>query len=254
MCRLMGVITKKPTEPEILESFRTLCRSGCVKSSHSEPGHMDGWGFAFLNNGELEVIKSGKDAISDPLFGRTAEQMAGSGIIIGHIRKSTSPNTRGKAEFAHPFLKAGWAFAHNGKVRFPLEWKNRYPNMIDSQIVLERLLAKINSVPNFRDGIVEGITDIVENHEVSSLNFLLTNGENVITYRFFGGSDPENPGYYTLFKKVEQDRVLIASEPLDQDVNAWTLLANGELMIVDQNLNIETEMLELHGLIPSRRR
>jgi predicted glutamine amidotransferase len=215
---------------------------------------MDGWGFAFLNDGKLEVIKSGKDAISDPQFERTAKQIAGHGIIIGHIRKSSSANTRGKIEFAHPFLKGVWAFAHNGEVRFPLEWKTRYPNMIDSQIVLEVLLTRINSAPNFRAGIVQGITDIMENHEISSLNFLLTNGENIITYRAFSGNDPENAGYYTLFKKVEQDRVLIASEPLDENIDAWTLLANGELLIVDQNLNIETEMLEPHGLIPSRRR
>src|SRR5574341_2035491 len=71
MCRLLGIVSNVKTEPEIFESFREQCITGCVKASHREPGHLDGWGLGFLKDGRMEVVKSGKDARSDKLYEET---------------------------------------------------------------------------------------------------------------------------------------------------------------------------------------
>src|SRR5574341_86122 len=153
MCRLLGIVSNVKTEPEIFESFREQCITGCVKASHREPGHLDGWGLGFLKDGRMEVVKSGKDARSDKLYEETYPLIVQSQVIIGHIRKATDPLTKGVAEFAH-----------------------RFPNLIDSQIVLEMILSKIRGSQKIYEEMVEVITELSQKEKLSALNFLLTNG------------------------------------------------------------------------------
>jgi len=246
MCRLLGIVSNVKTEPEVFESFREQCVTGCVKASHREPGHMDGWGLGFLKDGRMEVVKSGKDARTDKLYEESYTLIASSPIIIGHIRKATDPMTKGVAEFAHPFAKEGWVFAHNGSVSFDQQMKSRYPNLIDSQIVLEMILSKIRGSQKIYDEMVELITGIVEKEKLSALNFLLTNGRVFICYKFLDESDPENPGYYTLYKKMEKERILIASEPLAGDRSSWQPLESGELMVIEPGLKVRSRILNFN--------
>ncbi len=243
MCRLLGIVSTKSTEPEIFESFRQQCITGCVKTSHKEPGHMDGWGLAFLKDGRMEVVKSGKDARSDKLYSETSTLISDSKVIVGHIRKATDSRTKGVAEFAHPFAKEGWVFAHNGSVSWKEEVKSRFANLIDSQIVLELILSRIRGASDIYPKIIEVIEEIAEKEKLSALNFLLTNGKIFICYRFFDNSDPENEGYYTLYKKMDRERILIASEPLTEDRNKWELMTPGELALIGPGLKVKSEIL-----------
>jgi len=248
MCRMLGIVTKVETEKEIFENFRQQCLTGCVKSTHQEPGHNDGWGLAFLKDGELEVVKSGKDARGDKLFEETYPVGVKSPILIGHIRKATDPRTRGVAEFSHPFDKEGWVFAHNGSVNWEDQVKRTYPHLIDSQIVLEVILAKIRGEQNIFGKIKEVIRDIIENERLSSLNFLLTNGKSFICYRFFDDSDSENERYYTLYQKMSQNRIMIASEPVDGKLDGWQLLKPGQLLMIEQDLQVKSEVLNFQRI------
>jgi predicted glutamine amidotransferase len=243
MCRLLGIVSNKSTEPEIFESFRQQCITGCVKPSHKEPGHMDGWGLSFLKDGRMEVVKGGKDARSDKLYEETYELILDSKVIMGHIRKATDTRTKGVAEFAHPFAKEGWVFAHNGSVSWKEKVKSRFGNLIDSQIVLEVILNKIRGASDIYRKIREVIEEIVEKEKLSALNFLLTNGKIFICYRFFDNSDPENERYYTLYKKMEKERILIASEPLTENRGKWELMAPGELFLVEPGLKVKSEIM-----------
>lgn len=247
MCRLLGLVSQTRTEPDIFENFREQCLTGCVKSSQ-EPGHKDGWGLGFHKDGRMEVVKSGKDAKSDELYSRTYPLICDSPVIVGHIRKATDAMTKGVAEFAHPFAKEGWVFAHNGSVFWSQEKKNQFPNLIDSQIVLELILSKIRGAQNIPDKIVEVISKIVENERITALNFLLTNGKVFICYRFFNGSDPENEQYYTLCKKIEKNRIMIASEPVDKDRADWQLMEPGELVVIRSGEKVQTQILNFERI------
>jgi len=243
MCRLLGIVSKVETESRIFENFAQQCLTGCVKPSHTEPGHMDGWGLGFLKDGRMEVVKSGKDARSDELYKKTYPLISKSGVILGHIRKATDPKTKGVAQYAHPFAKEGWVFAHNGSVFWKEETKRNFPNLIDSQIVLELILSKIRGAANIFDKICEVAQEIIEKERISGLNFLLTNGKDFICYRFFDDGDPENQGYYTLYKKQEKNRIMIASEPVDQDKTSWQLIQPGELCLISPELEVQTRIL-----------
>ncbi len=244
MCRLLGIINKGQIELEIFTNFKNQCRTGCVKSS-SPPGHMDGWGMAYKNSkGEIVVNKSGQDASSDREFDQTAQKAVSSELVIAHIRKATNPNTKGKKEFAHPFQKENWVLAHNGSLFWNDEIQRIYPNLIDTQILLEKLVENIKMGKSPVSGVEKAIIQILENEKYTALNFLLTDGKNLIIYRSFDLQDPENQRYYSLYWKKTENQIMIASEPVDQAAEGWQLLENNQLLAVDLNLNIQSKILK----------
>lgn len=247
MCRLLGIVNKTKIQPEIFANFRQQCRTGCVKSS-SKSGHMDGWGMAYKNNkGEMIIKKSGLDAVSDKEFDKVTRNAAASELIIAHIRKATDPDTRGKEEFAHPFKKENWILAHNGRVDWKSEVTKSYPDLIDSQILLEKLSENIKKVKSFFSGVENTILSILENETYTALNFLLTDGKNLIICRSFDSGDPENQSYYSLNWKKTENKVIVASEPVDQE-KGWNLLENNQLLSIDSNLNIQSKILKIERI------
>ena len=243
MCRLLGIINKAQIESEIFTNFKQQCKTGCVKSG-SRPGHMDGWGMAYKSTGEMVIKKSGLDAASDAEFDRVASDVMTSELVIAHIRKATDPKTKGKAEFAHPFEKENWVLAHNGSVFWKDSVKKSYPNLIDTQILLEKLVENIKKEKNLFSGVEKTIIPILENEKFTALNFLLTDGKNLIIYRSFDSEDPENESYYSLNWKKADHKIIVASEPVDKTASGWKLLENNQLVAIDSDLNIQSKILK----------
>ncbi|OGC74505.1 MAG: hypothetical protein A2145_04890 [candidate division Zixibacteria bacterium RBG_16_40_9] len=254
MCRLLGIVNKAEIESEIFTNFKNQCQTGCVKSS-ATPGHMDGWGMAYKNNnGEMVVKKSGQDAASDSEFDKVALNAVSSELVIAHIRKATDPKTKRKAEFAHPFQKESWVLAHNGTVYWNNKIANSYPNLIDTQILLEKLVENVKIAKSPISGVEKTILQILESEKYTALNFLLTDGKNLIIYRSFDSEDKENEKYYTLSWKKTENKVMVASEPVDQTADGWQLLENNQLLAIDPNLNIQTKILKTERIKVSQGR
>ena len=243
MCRLLGIVNKAQIEPEIFTNFKQQCQTGCVKSS-SQPGHMDGWGMAYKSKGEMVIKKSGLDAASDSEFDRIARSAVASELVIAHIRKATDPQTKGKREFAHPFEKEDWVLAHNGSVHWKESVKKNYPNLIDTQILLEKLVENIKKEKSPFSGVEKTIIPILEQEKYTALNFLLTDGKNLIIYRSFDSEDPENESYYSLNWKKADHKIIVASEPVDKTASGWKLLENNQLVAIDSDLNIQSKILK----------
>jgi predicted glutamine amidotransferase len=243
MCRLLGIVNKAQIETEIFTNFKQQCKTGCVKSS-SQPGHMDGWGMAYKSKGEMVIKKSGLDAASDPEFDNVAGHVITSELVIAHIRKATDPKTKGKAEFAHPFEKENWVLAHNGSVFWKDSVKKNYPGLIDTQILLEKLVENIKKEKFPFSGVEKTMVPILEHEKYTALNFLLTDGQNLIIYRSFDSGDPENESYYSLNWKKTDHKIIVASEPVDKTASGWKLLENNQLLAVDLDLNIKSKILK----------
>jgi glutamine amidotransferase len=65
MCRLLGITNFEFSKhQQIVLNFCELARSGMVMKG-DPPGHADGWGVAFYQNGELEVYKSGGNLLEE---------------------------------------------------------------------------------------------------------------------------------------------------------------------------------------------
>lgn len=243
MCRLLGIVNKAQIEPEIFTNFKQQCKTGCVKSS-SQPGHMDGWGMAYKSKGEMVIKKSGLSAASDSEFDRIARNAVTSELVIAHIRKATDPKTKGKAEFAHPFEKENWILAHNGSVRWKESVKKIYSDLIDTQILLEKLVENIKKEKSPFSGVEKTIVPILEHEKYTALNFLLTDGKKLIIYRSFDSEDPENESYYSLNWKKADHKIIVASEPVDRTAQGWKLLENNQLLAIDSDLNIQSKILK----------
>src|SRR5574341_79105 len=244
MCRLLGIVNQGKIESEIFTNFKNQCRTGCVKSS-SPPGHLDGWGMAYKNSrGEMVIEKSGQDAGSDSNFDKVALTAVSSELVIAHIRKATDPNTKGHREFAHPFQKENWILAHNGSVFWKDEIKRTYAKLIDTQILLEKLVENIKLAKSPISGVEKTILQILDNEKYSALNFLLTDGKNLIIYRSFDLQDSENERYYTLYWKQTENQIMIVSEPVDKKADGWQLLENYQLLAIDSNLNLSSKNLD----------
>lgn len=244
MCRLMGIVNKAEIESEIFTNFKQQCKTGCVKSS-AQPGHMDGWGMAYKNKkGEIVIKKSGLDAASDAEFDKTAHNAVAAELVIAHIRKATDPQTKGKIESAHPFQKENWILAHNGSVKWKPEVTRLYPGLIDTQILLEKLVENIKKEKSPISGVEKTIIPILENEKFTALNFLLTDGKNLIIYRSFDSEDPENESYYTLNWKKAENKIIVASEPVDKTAQGWKHLENNQLMAIDADFNIQSKILK----------
>ena len=116
MCRVLGITNFDYSRHQnIIERFCELARSGVVMAE-DPPGHEDGWGLAFYQDGQLVVHKSGASLLeeSDKVIGILSTAKSSS-LMILHLRKSAwgdSFSTR----HAHPFHHDNTVFFHNGVV------------------------------------------------------------------------------------------------------------------------------------------
>lgn len=110
MCRLLGYISRQPVAVGDL-----IGSSRCDAWQQLGGLHHDGWGAAWLtSDGAPEVAKSTDPAERDPAL-TSAMSRQRSRASIFHMRWATKgmPVVR---ENTHPFLDAGLAFAHNGRI------------------------------------------------------------------------------------------------------------------------------------------
>jgi len=255
MCRLFGVIANKPVDIEF--SF-FKADTPFEKFSESNP---HGWGIAWYENSTPRVFKEGWKG-GKYSFNRVREVK--SRIIISHVRYATHGE---KTDVnAHPFIYDRFAFAHNGSVnrkKIISHLDESLVNAIQGETDSEAFFMLI--VQSFRSekDIIEAIrnsVDIVRRYEYSSLNFLLSDGTSLYAFR----DARRNESYYSLYY-LERDpnkyqpfeymseetkqllrsksllgekAVIFSSEPLTKG-ESWREIEIGELIVVDEDLNVK---------------
>ena len=116
MCRILGITNfDYARHQQIVARFCGLARSGVVMAG-DPPGHEDGWGLAFYQQGRLVVHKSGRNLLAetDQVMGILSAAQS-SPMLILHLRKSAWANTS-STRHAHPFHHDNNVFFHNGVV------------------------------------------------------------------------------------------------------------------------------------------
>jgi len=223
MCRMMGVVSRGPVYYDLFEEFADLATKGmCPIGAPDERGHKDGWGLACFQNGSLKVHM--RDAGSAPdaskYYGTAwkiaklnMERAPGQSLIVmGHLRRASSQGLVAQ-KFAHPFIEerdgVTWAFQHNGS----LITDSGDPGKIDSQILFEMILSSLRG--RSHEDVVQATTAarelaIKEHGGFTSLNFMLSDGDLLHTYRDF----QTNGQYYTLYLDNLGEMVIAASEPI----------------------------------------
>lgn len=120
MCRLMAVRSQDP-----MPLYRCLI-SGDNSFALQSLEHPDGWGLAYYDGQQTELVKSVLPAICDSLFEDLSFSVKAH-TLIGHIRRATAGQVQKRN--CHPFRFGDWIFAHNGHVQ-------EFPDILDSLMEL----------------------------------------------------------------------------------------------------------------------
>lgn len=209
MCRLLA--GKGSLDKELIARLREL--------SHK---HDDGWGAVWWSSSQNGHVKSSLAAYQPGSgFSQVAEvlQRLNDGTYICHVRKASVAPTL--VANSHPFVKDGWAFAHNGSLPW-LEMGKR----TDSEEYFESEL-----LPGLTAGHdpVEVIGQAVKRAQptYTSLNSVLSDGRRLYVLE----AHLIKPEYYTLYWQADDSGVRVASAGIASA--DWAVLGNGNLLVVD---------------------
>ncbi|MGX9787469.1 class II glutamine amidotransferase [Mycobacterium sp. MMS18-G62] len=256
MCRLFGLHADKRA---VTATFWLLdAPDNLVEQSKQNP---DGTGIGvFEADGKPVVDKQPMAAWQDCEFATEAHELTGT-TFIAHVRYSSSAAL--ELRNTHPFLQDGRIFAHNGVVTGLDVLDARLRELGVDDLVLgetdsERIFALITASTrqhhgDVSAGIVDAVGWLAETVPIFAVNVLLSTATDMWALRY-----PETHELYMLDRREVKDRrlrmetrricahsehltsdasVLFASEPMDDD--DWQLLAPGELVHVDAQLQIK---------------
>lgn len=229
MCRLLGVTNfEYSRHDEIVKNFCELARTGTVMAG-DPPGHEDGWGLAFYQDGKLIVHKSGGNLLdeTDKVIG-ILSGIGRAPVMILHLRKSAWNDTT-STRHAHPFHHNNVAFAHNGVV---YGYKGllpaiKIPGLGEDALDTEVFFYHFMSVQSLQLGqaFLDTVSIIKEQYKFSALNCLFSDGAKLFAYRDYS----KEPEYYSLYKSYSDASCIISSQPLDENIQ-WEMMAKEEFL------------------------
>jgi glutamine amidotransferase len=256
MCRLFGLHADNRV---VTATFWLLdAPDNLAEQSRQNP---DGTGLGiFEADGKPVVYKQPMAAWQDREFATEAHDLT-STTFIAHVRYSSGAAL--KLRNTHPFLQDNRIFAHNGVVNGIDAVDARLhelgvADLVQGETDSERIFALITAYIRRHDGDVSaGIVDAVgwlaQTVPIFAVNILVSTATDMWALRY-----PETHELYLLDRREVDDRhlrmrsdrisarsdhlasdasVLFASEPMDDD--AWQLLAPGELVHVNADLQID---------------
>jgi predicted glutamine amidotransferase len=256
MCRLFGLHADRRV---VTATFWLLeAPDNLVEQSKRNP---DGTGLGvFEADGKPVIDKQPIAAWQDSQFATEAHDLTGT-TFIAHVRYSSSAAL--EVRNTHPFLQDDRVFAHNGVVTGldMVDARLRelgVDDLVQGDTDSERIFALITACIRRRDGdvgtgIVDAVGWLAATVPIFAVNMLLSTATDMWALRY-----PETHELYLLDRRDVDDRrlrmrsdritalsehltsdasVLFASEPMD-DAD-WQLLAPGELVHVDADLQID---------------
>lgn len=256
MCELFALSSRVPATVTL--SLEAFSQHGGLTGPHK-----DGWGIAFVEDGDARIIKDTDCASASPWVRFLEDHPIESRLSIAHIRRATAGKLALKN--TQPYMRELGGrlhiFAHNGHVPgvmnasdFPLG-RFRPIGETDSEYAFCLLLARLEdlwlaaTVPSLeaRRGIIGAFAQ--ELRQLGPANFLYSDGEDLFVHsdrRSQSDGSIAPPGLHLLhrecfegmpfetsglkIKTPRQHVVLVASVPLTDE--PWRPLAQGELIVV----------------------
>jgi glutamine amidotransferase len=259
MCRLFGLHADRRV---VTATFWLLdAPDNLVEQSRRNP---DGTGLGvFEADGKPVVYKQPIAAWQDRAFAAEAHEVTGT-TFVAHVRYSSAAAL--EVRNTHPFLQDDRIFAHNGVVEgldlidaqlTRLGAADLVRGETDSERVFALITGCIRRGGDVRAGIVDAVGWLADNVPIFAVNILLSTATDMWALRY-----PDTHELYLLDRRDVDDRrlrmrsrrisahseeltsdasVVIASEPMDDD--DWQLLAPGELVHVDADLQIDRRIV-----------
>jgi glutamine amidotransferase len=205
MCRLFYLNSKeKINAGEYLEKFALIS-----KNSKEYQGH--GWGMAYWIEGERKIYKNIKPIWEDDL-----SQFGYANRIVAHAR-SAFRDEGIVVENNMPFYDDKYVFIFNGELR-GVRIKE------EGRIGAEKIFNYIKRFDkgSIKEAILKGASIIEKKSAyVRAMNIIVADRNYAYVYSKFS----EDPDYFTMHKKVEDNMVLVSSDPFP-DESGWQKIEN----------------------------
>jgi glutamine amidotransferase len=235
-------------EPIFLDEFLFApCHSLIDQSLHAReakgPTNGDGFGIGWYalrpNPGVYHDILP---AWSDPNLRHLAHQLQ-SGRFFAHVRASTGTAT--SRANCHPFVHGRSLFMHNGQIGGYFQLKRRLEQLLPDELYAERagttdselihllmIAAGIEAAPAEALGAtirqIEAAMATRRIAEPLRLTAAWSDGAQLVACRY--ASDGHPP---TLYWRQAAGRIVLVSEPLDDDRGGWQPVPAGQLCRID---------------------
>jgi len=241
MCRWIAYLGQPTYINEFLyDGPRSLCAQAQQSHKAKLGVHGDGGGLGWYGNQECPgLYRNPGPAWGDPNLRDLTSQIE-SRLFFAHVRASTgAPNTFVNC---HPFRKSNWLFMHNGQIGdFPLVQRQLEQSLddqnyadiegtTDSELLFALLVSNgLYEQPEkaIRQTLGE-VAAICEEKGASSsfrATFAVANGDEIWATRW--STDAYAP---SLYQRVQESNVLLASEPLDNETSDWQEIAPNSLV------------------------
>jgi predicted glutamine amidotransferase len=230
-----------------------------LKQSHASPetAQRDGWGIGwFTDGGRARVVKGTGGAFEPAERERFLEAArdAVSSVVVGHLRRASNPLNLPPEKLiglpnSQPFEAHTVLFAHNGAIPFPNEtrpmlgtYEPRIQGVNDSEVLFWLIYRNTMEHNEPLRGYVQSVDDLYRVWEgmgrpamppFSGLNVIFTRGPDEL-WAFcqwtgdhgHGLIDP-NRRYYEMAYATTPHRVVVGSEPFDEERGTWRSLESG---------------------------
>jgi len=238
LCRMLGIISRKPILSCYLKDFQALAHVGRVPEGAKDAGHKDGWGITYFDRGMPTCLdRQPTDAFQDRRYAVALERLERlqiSSVLLAHLRRRSVGTV--SMENTLPFIHEGWTFAHNGTIHdFNVKVEGEIEDITDSNRFFRLLVKEIEGRNSRVEKAIERVVNNIRNaYKYSSLTFLLSNGTKLYAYRDY--TEAKNEEYYRLTYAKEKDMVLFSQEPTWQ--KDWVVVSNRYLVIVHEDLRV----------------
>ncbi|MDP9443773.1 MAG: ergothioneine biosynthesis protein EgtC [Actinomycetota bacterium] len=218
MCRHLGWLgAPRSLSALVLEPPHSLRRqSWAPRRQRYGAVNADGWGVGFFV-GDLAVPARWRSV--RPLWGATSFPSVAphlvSGCVVAAVRSASAGMPLDETAVA-PFLHAGWLVSHNGRVSRAV-----LPVERDAESMCDAALLAAYAVAQGVDRLVETVPTVAADDPTARLNLLLADGTRILATTWGD----------TLSYRVEDDGVVVASEPFDDDP-AWVDVPDRQLVEV----------------------
>lgn len=247
MCELFGISSRHPTGIHV--SLNEFARRGGGTGPHS-----DGWGIAFLHDGDAQLIREPEPSASSTHLRFIHDSHAPSALVIAHIRKATQGPVclRNTQPFQRELGGQAHIFAHNGDlgpIRAELDLAHSRFRSIgdtDSEHAFCYLLSKLEPLwqaqgysgePPTLEQRLEVFGEFVDRMTgFGAANFLYCDGDCLFVHAHHRRQDNGSlcaPGLHLLVRNDgDEEMVLLASRPLSDE--NWQPLAEHSVLAIQR--------------------
>ena len=218
MCRVLGIVSKKPISP--IYFFKDAKNSLIELSKY----HCHGWGVAWYENNKLKVYKEPIAAYKSSNLEKIVKEIR-SCLILAHIRrKSKKFRYNPCLEDTHPFFYQKYCFVHNGDLPYRRRllrilylkdtFRKELKGHTGSEVIFYYFLQHYIKYGLKKLSVLFKL--LKEIGEFRNLIFLFSDGKYLLGCKYIAKEEATAKIKHTLYIHINKDKIILSSIPFKE--------------------------------------